>query len=185
MRRLVKAAGAFAVLAAAAVLSLASAGCKSSSSTTPSTLATIVVTNVCGATVIIYTDGVEKTTLDTATLATLSSVPPGNRLLESKNSDDWFVVYSQTLAITPSTVNYVTIRGGASVHVTNLSGQILRIYEGGSLIGDIGDQITLTISRVAFGSHTYQAQKPSDATVVSEFTIDVTDFSQFTWTITP
>jgi hypothetical protein len=175
----------FVALAAAALLSLVSAGCKGSSTTPSSTLSNIVVTNVCGASVIIYSDGVEKTTLETGTLATLSSVPAGSRLLEAKKADDGFLVYSQTLTIAPSTVNYVTIRGGASIHVTNQYGEILRIYGDESLVGDIGDQITLTIGRVPFGSHTYQAKKLSDATVVAEFTITVTDFSELTWTITP
>jgi len=176
---------ALAALAAAALLSLTAAGCKHSSSTTASTLSSIIITNVCGADVKLYSDGVEKTTLVSGDVATLSSVPPGQRLLEAKKADDGFAVYSQMLTILPSTANYVTIRGGASVHVTNLYGQILRIYDGTSLVGDIGDQITLTMSKVAFGSHTYQAQKLSDGTVVAEFTIEVTDFSQFTWTITP
>ncbi len=176
---------ALAALAAAALLSLASAGCKNSSSTSGNTLSTIIITNACGADIKIYTDGVEKNTLTAGSSATLSSVPAGQRLLEAKKADNGFVVYSQTLTILPSTANYVTIRGGASVRVTNQSGQILRIYDDTTLVGDIGDQLTQTIRGVGFGSHPYRAEKLSDGTVVAEFTIEVTDFSEYTWTITP
>jgi hypothetical protein len=175
----------FLALAAGAFLSLASAGCKSSSTAPANPLSSIVVTNVCGASVILYADGVEKTTLETGSLATLSSVTPGSRLLEAKKADDGFLVYSETLTIPASTTNYVTIRGGASIRVTNQSGQILRISLDDAVVGDIGDQITLTISKVPFGSHTYQAKTLVGGTLVSEFTVDVTDFSEFTWTITP
>lgn len=170
---------------AAAVLALASAGCKNSSTSPTTTLASIVVSNLCGAAITIYTDGVQKTTMETGTAATLSGVPPGARLLEAKKSDDGFVVYSQTLTIAPSTINYVSIQGGASVRVTNQYGEILRIFGDQVLVGNIGDQITLTMSKIAFGSHTYQAKKLGDETVVAEFAVTVTDFSQSTWTITP
>ena len=178
-----------AFVAAALVLASASVGCKNSSSTSTSTESSILITNFCGTTVVVYCDGTQRSTIDTGSQATISSVAAGSRHLVVQTSDTGFVVLDETLTVVASATISVTVRGGASVRVTNLYGEILSIYEdttlGTTLIGDIGNQVTLTMSQIGFGSHTYQAQKKSDGTVVAQFSIDVSDFSQFTWTITP
>jgi hypothetical protein len=186
MPRLKKLGRTFAVLMAAGscFLMLASPGCKSSTSP-ESTVASIVITNNCGASVSVWLDGAEKLIVENLAQDTIGSVAPGSRLLEVKKADDLLLILSQTLDVKASTTTYVTITGGASVRVTNQYGEILSIYDNDMYVGDIGDQITQTIRKVTFGTHVYQAKKKSDGTVAAEITIDVTDLTEYTWTITP
>lgn len=163
---------------------LASAGCKSATSP-ESTLSSIVVYNYCGATVTPYLDGTAQAEIGNGGSATIGSVTAGSRLIEVKKTDDGLLILTKTLDIAASSTAYVTVEGGASVRVTNQYGEILSIYGDNFYVGDIGDQITQRILKVTFGTHVYQAKKKSDATVVAELTIDVTDLSEHVWTITP
>lgn len=177
---------AFAALAAAAaVLALASAGCQNNTTAPTSPYGTFVLINACGAQVKAYVDGTEKATIETEAQVTVTNVLPGSRQLEIKKASDGLSIFNETLTIAANTVNYVSVRGIGTVQVTNLYGEVLSIYDGDAYIGDIGDQLTQTITRIDFGTHTYKAMKRSDGTKVAEVAIDIEDFTAHVWTITP
>ncbi|MGA2361545.1 MAG: hypothetical protein ABSG73_03705 [Candidatus Aminicenantales bacterium] len=173
--------GAALMAALAGLLWLSSVSCKSSTSS--STTGTITVTNSCGATIIVYLDGTSRATIETGSSDTIESVTIGSHLLEAKKSDTGVLINSRTLTVTTSGVS-VTIGGAASLRVTNQYGEILRIYLDASYLGDIGDQITQTIPYITFASHVFTAETKTSTTVVATITIDVTDVTQYTWTIT-
>lgn len=165
------------------ILILSLAGCKGS--TTPSsTTSTIVVNNNCGATIMVYVDGTLKATIDDEAYATIDNVAEGSRLVEAKKADTGLLLTSSTLTIKVSTTTSMTVEGIAILHVTNQYGEILSIFQDTAYVGDIGDQITQNLSKVKFGTHTYEAKKKTDATVVATITFDVTDILEYSWTIT-
>jgi hypothetical protein len=172
------------VAAGSCFFMLASPGCKSTTSP-EDTLSSIVVYNYCGATVTPYLDGIAQPDIGHTGNATIGNVAAGSRLIEIKKTDDGLLILTKTLDIAASSTVSLTVEGVVLVHVTNQYGEILSIYDGDSYVGDIGDQISQTIRKVTFGTHVYQAKKKSDATVVAELTIEVTDLSEHVWTITP
>jgi hypothetical protein len=185
MRRLSKQGRtAAAVLAAlSGILFLSFVGCKGSTSPT-STTSNINVTNSCGATIMVYLDGALKATIENAANATIDNVAEGSRLVEAKKADTGVLISSKTIEIAKGTAYYVTIEGIVNVIVTNQYGEILGIYADSYYVGDIGDQITQNIPKVAFGSHVFEAKTKTDGTVVATTTIDVTDVIDYSWTIT-
>jgi hypothetical protein len=184
MPRLKKRGRSWAALMAAlsGLLLLTFIGCKSPTSS--DTTSSIVVNNSCGAKIDVYLDGTLKTTIENGSNATISSITAGSHQLEAKKSDTGVLIISLTLTIKASTSTTVTIRGPASLRITNLYGEILSIYMGDELVGDIGDQITQILPKVAFGAHVLSGKKKTDGTVAATVTIDVTDAIEYTWTIT-
>lgn len=162
---------------------LATAGCKSP--TTTETTSSIAISNACGAKVDVFLDGTLKVAIDTAAQATISNVVAGSHLIEAKTTDTGILTMSLRLTIQAGTTTTLSINGPASLAITNLYGEILSIYADEIWVGDIGDQITQTLRFITFGSHVYTAKKKTDGTVAATVTIIVTDAIVYTWTITP
>ncbi|MGD1008828.1 MAG: hypothetical protein ABR951_01615 [Candidatus Aminicenantales bacterium] len=160
---------------------LSSVSCKSPTS---STTATITVINSCGATIILYLDGTQKATVESGSSDTLESITVGSHLIEAKKSDTGVLVSSKTVTVTAGAAVSVTIPGPASLRVTNQYGELLSIYLDGTYLGDIGDQITQTVLSITFGTHVFTAETKTSTTVVATVTINVTDVTTYTWTIT-
>jgi hypothetical protein len=168
--------------ALAGLLWLSAVSCKSTTSS--DTAATITITNSCGATIVVYLDGTSRATIANGSSDTIESVTVGSHLLEVKTSGTGLLLRSETLTITASSSTSVTVLGAASLRVTNQYGEILRIYVDAAYLGDIGDQLTQTIPHLTFGSHVFTAYPKTEATEVATITINVTDVTEYTWTIT-
>jgi hypothetical protein len=170
------------VLAAlAGLLILAAASCKSSSTST--TEATINVANNSGATVNVYLDGTLKLTLTDAGNSTIENVGAGTRLIEIYTSDSGLLILSKSLTVEVGGNYAVVAEGVGSLRISNAYGEILSIYQDGSYLGDIGDQISLVITKIRFGGHTYEARQRGGTTAVASTTFQVTDASEHSWLI--
>lgn len=171
-----------AVLSACLLLTVS--GCKKSSGL--DTDSTIYISNDSGASVRVYLDGTLEATIDSDDNGTITDVTEGDRLFEARVEDTDVLLLSKTLDIEADSTNTVKIYGPSTLRITNNYGEIIHIYdEDEEYIGDVGIGISLVLSKITFGSHTYTATRASDAEQVSTITFEVTDIAEYTWTITP
>jgi hypothetical protein len=165
------------------ILLLSLMGCKSASSPT-SVASSVLIANQCGATVDIFMDGTSKFTIADGASNSVENVSQGSYLFEAKKSDNGNLVYSTTLDVQAGASYSLSVSGAATVLITNRYGEILKIYANDVYLGDIGDQVSQTVSRVRFGSYKYSASRKSDGTVVATTSIDVTEVKEYGWVIT-
>jgi hypothetical protein len=165
------------------ILCLSLMGCKKASTTT-SVATSVLIANQCGVTVAITMDGVSEFAIADGASDSVENVSQGSHLFEAKKSDTGDLVYSTTLDTLVGTSYTLTVPGPATVLITNRYGEILKIYVDDVYLGDIGDQVSQTVSRVRFGSYKYSASRKSDAKVVATTTVAVTEVKEYGWVIT-
>jgi uncharacterized spore protein YtfJ len=167
------------------VLAAVSGSCKKNS-TGPETLtASVTFSNSCGADMDVFMDGTLQFTVANGQSETITDVLAGSHSFEVRKSDTAGVLYSDTFTVTGGAAYSVTVQGAATISVTNQYGQLLRIFQNNVYIGDIGDGLTQTISRVKFNTYTMEAKLKNEDTVVASTTIVVTDVQDYPWAITP
>lgn len=145
--------------------------------------ADVTVNNGCGVAADVFMDGTFKVSVENGSNKVIGDVTKGVHLFEAKKAGTAMLVFSGTLDIDPS-YNYVlVIEGPSTIVVNNKYGETLQITMDGTVLGDLEDESSKTISKVTLGVHSLKAAKKSDSTVVASTSIDVNEVKEYTWTI--
>jgi hypothetical protein len=167
-----------------AVFLFSSTNCKNSTEPDEVLAVDVYAINRTGGTIDVFMDGIFRLTLEDDTNETIPAVTPGTHLFEARLSGTDIILYSASLELGEDVEYYLWIEGPATIEVTNEYGEILSIYMDFHYIGDIGLNITQSIRRVKLGTRELEAKKKTDGTVVATFTVEVTDGTDYSWTIT-
>lgn len=145
--------------------------------------ARVVVSNQYGKTLDIYMDGVFQFTLYHGDDDTIGDVSHDEHYMEAKRKGTSTVVASTEIDVV-SDVDYSWyIDDPPDINVINDYGRTLKIYMDGSYMFELVDEEDRWIVDVSFGERFLKAVKASDDTEVASITIDVTENTDYTWTI--
>ncbi len=172
------------VIACLAVFLLSLPGCKKDATTPESLTSDITFSNDSGATIDIYMDDILRNTVASGDDVTIASVGIGTHVFDFKLEDTQIVLQTESIDVVGGTQYYLSIEGPATISVTNQAGEILRIIMDEIFIGDIGPDLTQIIYKVRFGEHVLQAKRRVDGSDVASTTIEVTEVTEYNWTIT-
>ncbi len=164
------------------ILLFALTSCKSPNGIDSNFIATITVTNLCGATVEIYMDDSLIFTIANGFEQVIDNIVKGSHLLEAFKAGTNMLVADEAIDISTSDDYWWEIYGPSRIIVTNKYGETLRIMVNGSYLGDLDDTYSEGISKVTFGEHRLDAIKSNDD-VAASITIDVTEVKDYFWTI--
>ena len=162
---------------------LASAACKSPTSTDAGGEADIIVTNDYGSAVDIYMDGEFKFTIGDKWSIEIDDVEIDEHLLEAKQTGTQTVIVSDTIDVTELTDYTWTVDDPPDIDIINNSDEILKIYLDGTYKFEIGEEEDRWITDVAFGERLLQAFSAETGLEVASTTIKIEEYKDYTWTI--
>ena len=169
---------------AAGILLLFSSSCKNS--TGPDFFeVTLVAYNNSGTAVDIFLDDEYRITLEYGASGGITGVSNGSHQLIVKQKGLELLITTQQIVINEESEYTWVIDGPSSIKITNNYGEALRIYSGSSLMGDIENNDSQSITEVPFGTHELLAVRISDLEAVKAVTIVVTEVKEYTWIISP
>ena len=164
------------------ILLFALTSCKSPTGIDSNFIATITVTNLCGATVEIYMDDSLIFTIASGFEQVIDNIVKGSHLLEAFKAGTNMLVASEAIDISISDDYWWEIFGPSRIVVTNNYGETIKILVNGIYLGDLEDTFSEGIAKVTFGEHKLEAII-GDNEVAASITIDVTEVKDYFWFI--
>lgn len=164
------------------LLLFALTNCKSPNGVDSNIVASIDITNLCGASVEIYFDGKFSFILADGLNRVIENIAQGAHILEAWKEGTDILVKSESFNVSSRVDLNLQIEGPSRIVVTNRYGETLKIQIDGIILGELDHTFSEGITKITFGLHTLNAIK-NDNTVAATTTIDVTDVIDYFWYI--